>query len=189
MRPLKMAAAVMAAVTIGLAAAPAANAANGTVAVTGTNNGTISVSIADASADFGTNLAPDGTDSSSSDSVVDYQGSTGNQGSYYVWRAAGSGLGVTVRSNQVWNGTVDASANSGTATSLSIASGALGYCTAAPASYAAAAACTDFATSAATWQTNHAKGNTTFTYYYALRVDWDDDPGTFISTVTYAATQ
>src|SRR3712207_3305855 len=98
MRPLKIAAAMMAAVTIGLAAAPPANAVTGTVAVTGTNNQTITVSIADATAAFGTNLAPDGTDSNSSDSVLDYQGSSGNEGSYYVWRAAGSGLGVTVRS-------------------------------------------------------------------------------------------
>jgi hypothetical protein len=119
--------------------------------------------------------------------VVNYPGTTGNQGSYYVWKSSGSGLTVTVKSNKVWNGTIAASENSGTASSMTIASGVLRYDSTAPTSYDQAAADTAFTTDAAIWQTGHAKGTSEFTFYYSLRVDWDDDPGTFASTVTYSA--
>ena len=47
------------------------------------NNAALTVTVSDTSADFGTNLDPKGTDSNSPDVVNDYQGSSGNQGTYY----------------------------------------------------------------------------------------------------------
>jgi hypothetical protein len=179
--------------TIGHAVAAPATAATGTVNVTGTNNSVMTVSFDDATAAFGTTLTPDGVDSDSSDTVVDFQGSSGNEGSYYVWRAAGSGVAVTVKSNATWNGTIGAAANSGTATSLAVpasgATGALRWCEgSAPTSYATAAACNGFTTTAASWKSSVSRGVNTYTQFYALRADWNDDLGTFISTVTYTVT-
>jgi hypothetical protein len=146
--------------------------------------------VSDSTADFGTNLDPEGPNSNSGDSVLDYQSSVGNQGSYYVWRASGSGLTVTVKSNQPWNGTVAASENSGTATSMSVASGVLRYTEGSePASYGACASGTAFTTIATSWKGSIAEGIQVYAHYYCLRVDWDDDTGTFISTVTYSVTQ
>jgi hypothetical protein len=34
-----------------------------------------------------------------------------------------------------------------------------------------------------------AKGVNSYTHFYSLRVDWNDDPGTFSSTITYEVTQ
>ena len=167
-----------------------AGAATGQVSASATNNAKITVTVTDASSDFGTNLDPEGTDSASTDTVLDYQGSTGSQGSYYAWKAAGSGLDVEVKSNKVWSGTVVATENTGTATSMTIASGVLKYVeTTEPTTYSACDGGTAFATSAATWKTSVAKGTNTYTYFYCMRVDWDDDPGTFSSSVTYTATQ
>ena len=165
------------------------SAETGGVSASGTNNAKITVTIADGTSDFGTNLDPEGTDSNSSDTVADQQGSTGNQGSYYVWSAAGSGLSVEVKSNKVWSGTVEASENAGTSTSMSISGGVMTYAESAPASYSDCSSATAFTTTAASWKTSVAKGKNTYTHYYCLRVDWDDDPGTFSSSVTYTATQ
>jgi len=181
--------AVLLAVTSVLATAAPAQAAQGTVTVTATVNAAITISLSKSSAPFGTTLEPGGTDSNSGDTVVDFQSSSSNQGSYYVWKADGSGMTVTVQSNKTWNGTIAASENSGTSSSMTIASGVLRYASTAPTSYAEAAAETAFTTSAAAWQTNHAKGRSAHTFFYSLRVDWDDDPGTFASTVTYQVSQ
>jgi hypothetical protein len=165
-----------------------AGAEVGGVTASGTNNAKITVTIADASADFGSNLDPSGIDSNSSDTALDYQGSSGNQGSFYVWKSGG--MAVSVKSNKVWNGTVQAAENIGTSTSMSIASGVLTYVeSSAPTTYAACSAGTAFATTASTWKSSVAKGSSAYTVYYCLRVDWDDDPGTFSSSITYTATQ
>ncbi|MFQ5875704.1 MAG: hypothetical protein ACE5JL_18150, partial [Dehalococcoidia bacterium] len=151
---------------------------------------TITIVISDDSAAFGTNLDPEGPNSNSGDSVLDYQSSVGNQGSYYVWRASGSGLTVTVKSNRPWDGTVAASENSGTATSMSIASGVLRYAEGSePTSYSACAPATAFTTASSPWKSSIPEGIQIYAHYYCLRVDWDDDPGDFISTVTYTVTQ
>gem|GEM_PF-2949903 len=149
----------------------------------------LSISISDRTAAFGTNLSPAGTNSNSSDQVVDFQGNTGNQGSYYVWKAGGSGTNGTGYSSKTWNGTIWASENTGTSASMTIASGVLRCSSSAPASYNEAANGAAFTTDPDVWQTNHPKGTSYFTFYYSLRVDWDDDPGTFASTVTYFVTQ
>ena len=175
---------------LAIMSAGVAGAATGGVSASGTNNAKITVTITDAGSDFGSNLDPEGTNSASTDTVLDYQGSTGNQGSYYVWKAAGAGVNVEVKSNKVWNGTVEATENGGTATSMTVASGVLKYAeTTEPTTYSACDSGTAFATTAATWKSSVAKGANTYTYFYCLRVDWSDDVGTFSSSVTYTATQ
>jgi len=168
-----------------------AGAASGGVSASGTNNANITITLSDSTADFGTNLDPSGTASNSSDTVVARAGSTGNQGAYYEWKAnGGTGLSIEVKSNKTWNGTVQASENSGTSSSMTVASGALKYAEGSePTSYAACAAGTAFATTAQTWKSNVSKGKSTYTQYYCLRVDWTDDPGTFASSTTYTVTQ
>jgi hypothetical protein len=166
-----------------------ASAATGTVTVTATVNATITISIADTTAAFGTNLDPLGTDSNSADGVTDVQsaGTPPATGSYYIWKTGG--VAVTVGSNATWNGTVAASANSGTSSSMTIASGVLRWKDgSAPASYSDCSSATSFNTAASTWKSAVPRGNTTYTTYYCLRDDWTDDPGTFASTVTYTAT-
>ena len=99
-------------------------------------------------------------------------------------------MNVTVKSNKVWNGTVVATENAGTSASLTIASGALRHVESTePTTYAACSGGTAFTTTAGTWKSSVAKGSNTYTMYYCLRVDWDDDPGSFSSSVTYTATQ
>ncbi|MFN0073500.1 MAG: hypothetical protein ACKVVP_18620 [Chloroflexota bacterium] len=159
---------------------------SGTVTVTGTNNAVITITITDTTAAYGTSLQPDGSGTGGEISSV--TGSSGNQGAYYIWTPS-SVPNVSVKSNAAWSGTVDASANGGTSTSMSIASGVLRWCTAVPGGYAAAAACTSFATTAQSWVASGALGTNTYTHYYGLRVDWNDTIGTFSSTVTYSVTQ
>ena len=97
------------------------------VSIAGTNNASLTIKIADATADLGSNLDPDGTDSNSVDIVFDYQGSAGNQGTYYIWKSGGAGNTIEVRSNKAWSGALVATENSGTATSMTILSGVLRY--------------------------------------------------------------
>ena len=167
-----------------------AAAETGGVSASGTNNAKMTVTISDATSDFGTSLDPNGTDSNSSDTVLDYQGSTGNQGTYYVWKSAGAGVDVTVKSNKVWSGTVDAAENAGTSTTMTIASGVLKFAeTTAPTTYAGCGSATNFSAMPQTWKTSIGAGVNKYTSFYCLRVDWDDAPGTFSSSITYTATQ
>jgi hypothetical protein len=164
----------------------AAEPVDGTVSVSAGIGARLSIAISDNSATFGANVGPDGSNTGGEVSSV--IGSVGNQGAYYVWSTDPEPL-VRVRSNRTWNGTVRASETTGNAASMTVASGVLRWRTDAPASYADAAASTAFTTTNAVWQTNHAAGAAEFVYYYLLRVDWDDDLGTFRSVVTYSATQ
>jgi hypothetical protein len=151
---------------------------------------TITVIVSDGTAQFGTSISPQGDDSDSPDAVSDYQGAVGNQGSYYVWKSSGgTGVGLTVKSNRTWNGTVGATENTGTSPTMTIASGVLRYATTQPVTYAACASSTAFTTTSVTWQSNVGPGITAYTYFYCLRVDWDDDPGIFQSTVAYSVSQ
>jgi hypothetical protein len=72
---------------------------------------------------------------------------------------------------------------------MTIASGVLRYATTQPVTYAACASSTAFTTTSVTWQSNVGPGITAYTYFYCLRVDWDDDPGIFQSTVAYSVSQ
>ncbi len=193
--PLRIVLGAMLVVALVLAALPAnpAWALGGNVTASGTNNAKISITIGDGSAEFGLNLDPEGTNSDSTDTVADYQGSTGNQGSYYVWKStSGTGLSIEVKSNMVWNGTYAATENggAGAAASMTIASGVLLFSEGSePTTYALCSSATALTTLATAWKTSIGAGNNTYTHYYCLRVDWDDDPGTFSSTVTYTVTQ
>jgi len=191
MKKLGIATATMLVVAIiAIATTLPATAETSNVSVSGTNNAKITIGIGDGTADFGTNLDPSGANSNSSDTVVDSQGSSGNEGSYYVWAAGGSGNLVTVKSNKSWNGTIEASENSGSSTSMTVSSGVLRYAEgSAPASYSDCSGATSFQTTAQTWKSSVAKGKSTYAHFYCLRVDWDDDPGIFSSNVTYTVTQ
>ncbi len=160
--------------------------AAGTVTVTATNNAKITISISDATAAYGVNVAPDGTGTGGE--ITSVTSTTGTEGAYYIWTPSITPL-VRVKSNKTWNGTIAAAENSGSSSSMTISSGALRYSTSVPGTYSAASSELAFTTAAADWQTNHAKGNSTYTFYYLLRVDWTDDPGTFSSTVTYSVSQ
>jgi hypothetical protein len=175
---------LLAALSLATLAAPA-SADSGAVTVTATNNAKLTMTIGTPSAHFGSALDPTGAGTAGQVSAT--APGSGDQGVYYVWSP--SGALVTVKSNKTWNGTVQASENSGSATSLSVASGALRFDASNPSTYAAASTASAFATTPTTWQQNHTKGSSSFTYNYLLRVDWSDDPGTFTSTVTYSATQ
>lgn len=163
-----------------------AQSASGTVTVTATDNAKLTIAISDQNASFGDSVAPDGTGVGGEvSSVVSISGA---EAAYYIWTPSTTPL-VTVKSNRMWNGTVSATENTGTSNTMTIASGVLRWSTAVPDSYAEAAGATAFSTSPAVWQTNHGPGRASFTYYFLLRVDWTDTPGTFSSTVTYSATQ
>ena len=154
------------------------------------NNAALTVTLQDATAEFGSNLDPKGTDSNSTETVVDYQGDTGNQGSYYVWAPDQSGNIIQVSSNKVWSAYIGASENTGFGASetMTIASGVLKYVEgSAPASYATCAA--GSAPSTNTWKQDVAPGRNTFAHFYCLRVDWDDAPGTFFTSVSYTINQ
>lgn len=158
------------------------------VATSRGEGGHITITITDSTADFGTNLTPGGTVSSSTDVVASY---TDSAGAYYVWKAAGgSGLLITVDSNKAWGGSVLASENSGTSASMTIASGVLRWSDAtAPTSYEACQTATAFRSTAQAWKSDVPRGEYSFTQFYCLRVDWTDDPGSFDSNVTYTVAQ
>ena len=152
---------------------------------------TINISISDTSAEFGTNLVPTAVSSNSSDTVAAYAGSVGNQGTYYVWLSQSStGVSVTVKSNLSWSATTAASENSGTSPSMTVASGVWRYSEGAlPTSYSDCSGATALTTTTDIWKSSVPPGVSPHVHYYCLRVDWIDDPGTFISTITYEVTQ
>ena len=166
-----------------------AEAEQGVISVSAANAGSFTMTISDATAEFGTNLDPDCTASNSTDSVLGYLGSTGDEGCGYVWRSAGAGVNIEVLSNSTWNGWVDATENGGTS-GLTIASGSLRWVEdTEPTTYAACTSATAFTTSASVWKSSIGGGKKKYDYFYCLMVDWDKTPGTFSSTVTYLASQ
>ena len=121
---LLLAGIVIAAIQLG---GPGASAATAVVSVAGANNAVLTLTIGDPTADLGSNLDPDGTDSDSLDVVFDYQGSSKDQGTYYLWTPNGTGNNIEVKSNRAWNGTVVATENLGAGASdtITIESGAV----------------------------------------------------------------
>lgn len=183
-------AAILTAVVMTVLLVAPTGAVSGNVAATGTNNEKITVSISDLSADFGT-FDPTGSLSGGDEVDDSLSSSAGNQGVCLLWNTSGGdGLEVKVKSNKAWTGTVNASENSGTSTTLTLANGDFRYHTSTPASYSACSSSgAAFSTSPAQFEDNGSLGASTYTYYYSLTVDWDDVPGTFTSTVTYSVSQ
>ena len=187
---------LMVLVLVAVSVAPA-GAEQGDVNVTATASSKLVLELSTNAVNFGTNLDPAGTDSSAS-GVTDFI--DGENGAVYVAYGASSTYAVTVRvsSNTAWSGSVVATENSGTA-GMSIANGDLRWKLGDIASLNDALAATAFSTTAdedvfdtATQcdigETLQA-GNCTYSFDYALKVQWTDDPGTFASVVTYQASQ
>ena len=154
----------------------------------GANNASLTITLSDSTLDFGDSLDPKGTDSNSTDNVADYQGSSGNEGTYYVWISNA----VAVSSNKAWNGIVTATENTGAEASatMAIASGVFKYVEGTdPQSYGACSAGSDPSSTPGSWKSNIAPGRSLYTHHYCLRVDWDDAPGTFVTALNYTATQ
>jgi hypothetical protein len=179
-------AAVLLATVAAIFAVSPASADTGTIAVSATNNAKLTMTIGTSSANFGASLDPTGAGASGQASAT-APSTSGDQGVYYVWSP--SAPLVTVKSNKTWNGSMQATENTGSAASLSLASGALRFGTTLPHTYDDARNGSAFSSTATSWQANHIKGVSSFSYNYYLRVDWSDDPGTFNSTVTYTASQ
>jgi hypothetical protein len=175
-------------VTLAIAIPASAAQGTGSVTVQATNNAAITIAVSDGTADFGTNIDPLGTDSNSSDvnQVVDFQDASG---SYYVWRSnGGNGLTITVKSNKSWTGSVVATENTGTSKSMTVESGVLRFRPTIPANYYDAALSQPFTLTSLSFEAAGTKGVHSYSHYYALRVSWADDPGTFVSSVAYSAT-
>ncbi|MBI2872639.1 MAG: hypothetical protein HYY00_05555 [Chloroflexi bacterium] len=170
-----------------VAAVSTASGETAGVSATATNNAKITISVNDSGADFGTNLDPTGPASDSADGVTAH--TSAGVGAFYEWKTGG--MSVTVSSNKLWDGSVTASTSTGTSASMTIASGVLKRTATDPTSYSDCNSATSLATSAVSnnWKDDIAKGVNSYTEYYCLRVAWTDDPGTFISTVTYTVTQ
>ena len=168
----------------------APSASQDSVQVSGTNDGKTTISISDTSASFG-RIDPAGSEPDSDDVVESFQGTQEDQGSYYVWKSdAGAGLRVVVKSNRSWSGTVRATENSGTARTMSIASGALRYVEGdPPLSYDDCASAPALTVADAPWKTEAPAGVHTFVHYYCLRSGWSDEPGSFRSSVIYTVSQ
>ena len=173
---------------LGIAIPVSANQGAGSVSVQATNNAAITLSISDDTAYFGSTIDPMGTNSNSSD-ANQVRALVDTPGSYYVWRSSGgNGLTVTVKSNTSWVGTMSASENDGGSRSMTIHSDVLRYSASEPTSYYDAALAPAFGADGSTFERSGTKGIHDYTYFYALRVDWNDDPGTFQSNVTYSVT-
>lgn len=157
---------------------PVSAASSGTVTVTGGSVSTIELTIPDSTAQFGTNLTPDGVASNSSDTVgVIVDPATTSAGACYKW-----GGSVSVRSNKNYYLMVSAAA----------ANNRLDFQKTDPATYATctggeqvATAMYTTATPAGSWttaQTRTASRSTSF--WLGLDIQWTDDPSTTVGNAT-----
>jgi hypothetical protein len=155
-----------------LAIAGSASAApSGVVTVSGTSVSTIELTLPDSTAQFGTNLTPDGVASNSTDTITAYvDGTVPSAGSCYKW-----GGSAVVRSNVTYHVMVTASG----------ALPRLGFLTANPATYAAcstgeqaSAAMFPGATPPGTFVNNQTATTTrTHAFWLGMTVLWTDAPG------------
>jgi hypothetical protein len=99
-------------------------------------------------------------------------------------------LTVYVASSYAWSGTIvtaDAPGNKG---SMTVKSQAVRYTTAAPATrFNDAASSSHLTTNTSTWVSNHAAGESSHTWYLALRVNGNGDIAAFAATITITITQ
>ncbi len=174
---------LVASLATAVVAGTAGAATSGTVTVSGTTVSVIELTVGDSTAQFGTNLAPDGTASNSSDTVTAYlEGSTPSVGACYKW-----GGNVLVRSNSPYRLRVSASttvarlgfltANPGTYTACSTGE----TVSATPAMFASA-------TPVGTWATGlpRTTGATT-SFWLGMTVQWTDATGPFSTVLTLSA--
>ena len=132
-------------------------------------------------------IVPDVT-SYSADCQMIYANGTGPNGAAYcVYQMP---LTIRILSNEMWSGTIvtaDAPGNSG---SMTIQSQAVRYTTDAPATtFNEAASSSHLTTTTSTWAGNHAAGESTHTWYLALRVNGNGDFDTFAATITFTLSQ
>lgn len=169
-----------------------ADTVSGTLSVTAATNPRLTIAIDDTTVQFGSNLTPSGINSDSPDVVQAFTDtSPSNLGAYYVWKAAsGNGCKITIWSNAVYDEYLQATENSGTSSTQTIASGALRYTEdIPPTSYAEAAAAAALTTTQTLIEPDQPPGVYSDYYFYALRVNWTDSAGTFVSTITYTVVQ
>lgn len=146
-----------------------------TASDTTTVNGVITLSLSTSTVAFGS-VSPAG---SLEAGTTDTSSTEDDLGATYVKSRA---LQITVYSNAVWRGTVQARENSGTASTIKIADGDLRWRLQGDQGW------TPMATSSLPFAEG-APGQSSYVYDYELRILWDDEPGTFSSVVTYDATQ
>jgi hypothetical protein len=172
------------AVVASLAGIGAASAADsGTVTVTGASSAKIELTVPDGTAQFGTDLTPDGNDSNGDASVVALVDTADpSAGACYRWPGS-----VVVRSNVGYYVTV---AGSGP-------NARLDFLQAQPTTYAqcntgeqVAVSMFGSATPAHSWVAGETKtGKRTHPFWLGLDVQWEDDPGTIADqTLTLTAT-
>ena len=124
----------------------------------------------------------------SPDCTLIYANGTGPNGAAYcVYQVP---LTVYVASSYAWSGTIvtaDARGNSG---SMTIQSQAVRYTTDDPATtFNEAASSSHLTTTTSTWAANHAAGESTHTWYLALRVNGNADIDIFAATITFTLSQ
>lgn len=145
-----------------------------TVSDTTTVNGIITVSVSTRNVTFG-DISPLGAVPSGSSGLTS---DADEQGAYYTKSPA---VRVTVNSNAPWTGSLSAQENDGSSRAISVADGDLKWRLQGSANW-------NVFTSGSSGMSG-ADGTSDLVYDYQLRVQWDDDPGSFSSVVTYNATQ
>jgi hypothetical protein len=152
-------------------AGSASAAPSGVVTVTGTSVSTIELTLPDSTAQFGTNLTPDGAASNSTDTITtNLDGAAVSQGTCYEW-----GGSAVVRSNVTYKVSVTASA----------ALPRLGFLTANPTNYAqcstgeqASTAMFPAAVPPGSFVINQpATATRTHNFWLGMTVLWTDAPG------------
>jgi hypothetical protein len=110
-----------------------------------------------------------------------------NGAAYCVYQVP---LTVYVASSYVWTSTIAAADAPGATGSMTIKSQAVRYITTAPATtFNQAASSSHLTTTPTTWASSHAAGESSHTWYLALRVNGNGDIAAFAATITVTVTQ
>jgi hypothetical protein len=132
-------------------------------------------------------IVPDVTSYSANCRMIFANGKGPNGAAYCVYQVP---LTIYVASNESWSGTIvttDAPDNQG---SMTVKSQAVRYTTTAPATkFNDAAASSHLTNETSTWASNHVAGESTHTWYLALRVNGNGNIAAFAATITLTVTQ
>ncbi|MHB0869079.1 MAG: hypothetical protein ACYC5J_06435 [Chloroflexota bacterium] len=176
---------------LALPGAALADSGSGSVTVTAASSAKFTFTFSTATLSFGT-TDPMGVEPPGVSGVDVLHDELNDAGTYYVWKGAGSGLAVAVKSNKAWSGTIAVSAAPGNPVGMDVSAGVLRFIEngTPPATFAAADNATSLSPSPApgSWQSSHSKGPVTFNDLFLLRVLWTDEPGEYGFTITYTAT-